>query len=112
MRDEGQITDTCHRKCKKNSFVTRLWFYRIMPNNSISEEVKRKRVLGLQREIQHSRDHHPHPNKRGSKGYDVHWRVSEIARAAVGRVTTCCDRSILNWKNRLEVTLLQIILLV
>ena len=73
-----------------------------MSSKYVSSKVKRKRDLGLQREVQHTRNQHPHPKCRGSKGYDMHWRVSEIARAAVGHVTTCCDRSIFNWKNRLE----------
>ena len=32
-----------------------------MLSTTVSSEVKRKRYLGLQREVQHSRDQYPHP---------------------------------------------------
>ena len=46
----------------------------IIPNTSVSEQVKRKMDLSLQREIQHTKDQHSHPKCRISKGYDVYWR--------------------------------------
>ena len=73
-----------------------------MPSSSVKLEIKRKRDLGLQREVQHTRDQHPYPKCRGLKGYDVHWRLSEIALDAVGLATTCYKRSIYNWKGRIK----------
>ena len=73
-----------------------------MSSISVSSEVKRKRDLGMQREVQHTRDQHPHPKYRRSNGYDVHWRLSEIALDAVGLATTSCKKSIYNWKDRIK----------
>ena len=67
-----------------------------MSSTSMSSEVKRKRDLGLQREVQHTRDQHPYPKCRGLKGYDVHWRLSNITFDAVGLTTTCGKKSIYN----------------
>ena len=46
---------------KKYFFVASIYFSsKIMPNTSVSEEVKREENMGLQRDIQHIRDQRPH----------------------------------------------------
>ena len=76
--------------------------YLIIPSPSARSEAMRKRDLGLQRTVQITRNQHPHAKCRGSKGYDIHWRLPDIAFDAVGLATSCYKKSIYNWKYRIK----------
>jgi hypothetical protein len=58
--------------------------------------------LGQDRHLQLPREIRPHPNKGGSRGYDIHWRQSEINLFAAGQPTNVSKFSINRWRRRLN----------
>jgi len=58
--------------------------------------------LGQDRALQLPREIRPHPSKGGSRGYDVHWRQSELNLFAAGQPTTASQASLYRWMGRIN----------
>ena len=66
-----------------------------------NEEIATKRrKIGFTRKLQALRDIQPHPSKGGCRGYDFHFRVSEVEKSIQGLNTIASKRSLRRWKNR------------
>ena len=63
---------------------------------------RRRRKIGVRRDLEAQRDDRPHPSVGGSLGYEVHWRESQIEDWRHGRPFTACLASIRNWRIRLQ----------
>ena len=79
---------------KKHFFVVSIYFSsKTMPNTSVSEEVKREKNMS-------STGYSTYKGPASAfivtrfEGYDVNYKLLEIARAAVENATTCCERSV------------------
>ena len=77
-----------------------LFLFTFLAVDEVARAAKRRRRIGIRRELATTRHQRPHPSVGGSTGYCIHWREAQIDDWSRGRPITACLQSIYNWRER------------